>query len=85
MIFEHKISGIPCLIEVSNITVVKGSYSYNAASDLDYHGYTDFEYEVQDRRGCRADWLARKMSKVEKQGLEALITGKVKEPCDADY
>lgn len=62
MIFEYKISGIPCKIRVDSVRHVKGLYSYNAPSDLDYYGYTEIEYTVLDRRGYPAQWLARKVN-----------------------
>ena len=58
---EHRVAGIPCLIGVIDYTSVEGSYSYNAPSDLDYHGYTDVEYDILDRRGRKAAWLERKV------------------------
>jgi hypothetical protein len=55
-----KIQGIPCLVDVHHVSVVKGSFSYNAPSDLDYHGYTELDYTICDRRGRPAPWLERK-------------------------
>ena len=60
--FEHRVCGIPCIIEVTHFESVKGSYSYNAPSDMDYYGYTECEYEVLDRRGRPAPWLQRKVT-----------------------
>ena len=59
---ESYVAGIPCIIGVVDYTCVKGSYSYHAASDWDYHGYTESEWEVCDRRGRPAPWLARKLT-----------------------
>ena len=70
---EHRIAGIPCLIAVSNFVGVKGSYSYNAASDLDYYGYVESDWFVMDRRGRHAPWLERKVDKHEEQLIEDLI------------
>lgn len=64
-IIQTRLAGIPCQIAVSNFKRVKGSYSYNAPSDLDYYGYTDYDYEVLDRRGRPAAWLERKVSEAE--------------------
>lgn len=61
-LFETQIQGIPCQIDVTDCTVVKGSYSYNAPSDWDYYGYTEFDFEVYDRKGYPAAWLERKMT-----------------------
>jgi hypothetical protein len=34
-------------ITVHTAKRVKGSFSYNAPSDLDYHGYEDLEYDIE--------------------------------------
>ena len=59
---ETRVAGIPCLIGVTHYEAVSGSYSYHAASDWDYHGYTEAEWEVLDRRGRPAPWLAKKLT-----------------------
>ena len=63
--FDTKVQGIPCTVRVDYVCVVKGSYSYHAASDHDYSGYTDFEYTICDRRGRPAPWLERKATKAD--------------------
>jgi len=59
---ETRVAGIPCLIGVTYYEAVGGSYSYHAASDWDYHGYTEADWEVLDRRGRPAPWLAKKLT-----------------------
>jgi len=59
---ETRVAGIPCIIGVTEYECVKGSYSYHAASDWDYHGYTDCSFDVLDRRGRPAPWLERKLN-----------------------
>ena len=59
---ETRVAGIPCIIGVTEYECVKGSSSYPAASDWDYHGYTDCDFEVLDRRGRPAPWLERKLT-----------------------
>lgn len=71
-IIQTRLAGIPCQIAVSNFKRVKGSYSYNAPSDLDYYGYCDYDYELLDRRGRPAAWLERKVSEAE---IECKILG----------
>jgi hypothetical protein len=58
---ETRVAGIPCIIGVTYFNSVRGSYSYHAASDLDYYGYTECDFDVLDRRGRPAAWLERKM------------------------
>ena len=79
-LFETTIQGIPCQIHVTTCNVVKGSYSYNAPSDWDYYGYTEFEFDVYDRKGYRAAWLERKMTPKD----EARIQEEYLESCESD-
>lgn len=72
-LIETSIQGIPCQIDVTTYVVVKGSYSYNAPSDLDYYGYTEIEFDVYDRKGYPAAWLERKMTVNDRQRIEAEI------------
>ena len=65
------VAGIPCIVGVVDYHREQGSYSYHAASDLDYYGYTECEFEVCDRRGRPAPWLARK--------INAEITARIEE------
>ena len=59
---ETRVAGIPCIVGVTYFESVRGSYNYHAASDWDYHGYTECEFEVLDRRGRKAPWLERKLT-----------------------
>ena len=59
---ETRVAGIPCIVGVTEYHRVEGSRHWNAASDLDYTGYTDCEWVVLDSRGRPAPWLARKLS-----------------------
>ena len=73
------------MIEVETCTVVKGSYDYNAPSDWDYHGYTEIEFEVFDRKGYKASWLKRKMSEGDKAAIEEVILLDYAARQDDDY
>ena len=65
---ETRVAGIPCIIGVIEYSSTSGSYNYNAASDMDYYGYTDCNWEVCDSRGRPAPWLARKVTdKIERE------------------
>ena len=70
---ESRVAGIPCLIGVSHFDCVRGSYSYNAASDWDYYGYSESEWDVLDRRGRPAAWLERKLTDDGRQRIEQEI------------
>ena len=67
-LFETKISGIPCQIDITTCTVVKPNRF--ADNDWDYKGYTDFEFEVYDRKGYRAQWLERKLTAADRTRIE---------------
>jgi len=71
---ETRVAGIPCIIGVIEFESVRGSYSYHAASDWDYHGYTESDWEVLDRRGRPAPWLAKKLSDKDESRIEKEIS-----------
>lgn len=70
---ESTVAGIPCIIGVTHYESVQGSYSYNAASDHDYYGYNDAEWEVLDRKGYKAAWLERKLTARDHDRINAEI------------
>lgn len=67
---ETTVCGIPCIIGVTEYDSVAGSYSYNAASDLDYYGYTECDWEVLDRKGYKAAWLERKLTRKDSERID---------------
>lgn len=69
---ESQIAGIPCLIEITYFTKVKGDSS-TWASDWDYYGYTESEWNVRDRKGYSATWLEKKMTSADSARIEAEI------------
>ena len=81
---ESRIAGIPCLIGVTHFNRVRGSYSYNAPSDMDYYGYTESEWEVLDRRGRPAAWLERKLTDRERSRIDGEVFEHMEASCD-DY
>lgn len=61
-----KIAGIPCCIEVTRC--------YTERATWDFPGYTEFEFEVYDRKGYRAKWLEAKVTEgIEDDLLEAYL------------
>lgn len=69
-IFDAFVDGIPCCVGVTHYLRVQGSGNWNAPSDLDYHGYTELEFDVLDRRGRPAPWLERKLTSRSREVLE---------------
>jgi len=43
---DHDGEDITILVRIDEYKVVKGTYSWNADSDLDYHGYEELDYTV---------------------------------------
>ena len=70
---ETTVAGIPCIIGVSQYSSVAGNS--RADSDWDYYGYTESEWEVCDRRGRPAPWLAKKLTSKIEAAIEAEIDG----------
>jgi len=71
--FETRVAGIPCVIGVVDYISVAGSYSQNAASDWDYHGYSESDWVVCDRRGRPAPWLEKKLTSKDERRIEQEI------------
>ena len=59
--FETTIVGIPCQIAVESYYRQSPQGKW-ADSDWDADGYTEIEYEIRDRKGYKADWLAKKVT-----------------------
>jgi len=70
---ETTVAGIPCIVGVTHFESVAGDS--RADSDWDYEGYTESEWEVCDRRGRPAPWLAKKLTSKIEAGIEAEIDG----------
>lgn len=69
---DTHIQGIPCQIKIVSY-VHQRPLGRSADSDIDCYGYTDFEYEVLDRRGHPAAWLERKMTDLDRERVEIEI------------
>ncbi len=68
---ETRVAGIPCIVGVTHFESVAGDS--RADSDWDYYGYTESEWEVCDRRGRPAPWLAKKLSSSDESRIEEEI------------
>ena len=68
---ETRVAGIPCIVGVTHFESVAGDS--RADSDWDYYGYTEAEFEVLDRRGRPAPWLANKLTDKEESRIEVEI------------
>lgn len=68
--FESRIAGIPCTIRVLEYTapqpmLVTGS----GFGDAEPPVREDWDFDILDRRGRRADWLAEKLTPADEQRL----------------
>ncbi len=72
-IIDARIAGIPAKVGVTHVYRQSGSFLQNEVSDLDYHGYLQFDYEVLDMQGKRAVWLERKLTDVMRTQIEQQI------------
>ncbi len=71
MQFQTQVSGIPCICNVVDYISVpawKGS-AYTCPSSDDYYGYTEFDFELLDRKGYKANWLEKKLKPEDKDRL----------------
>lgn len=70
-----RVAGIPCRIGLTSFhhqPPCRGS-PWQCDNDMDFHGYTDCEWRVLDRRGRLAEWLERKVTKEEEARIEGEI------------
>ena len=70
-LIEARISGIPCLIQVNAFQHYAGCHS--GSSDWDYHGFCEMDWDVLDRRGRKAAWLAKKLTSSDESRIESEI------------
>ena len=66
------IDGIPCLLGVTRYFVKCADR--HADNDMDFYGYTEVEYDILDRKGYKADWLSKKVSRFKEIDLQEKIT-----------
>lgn len=72
MILQSTVAGIPCQIHAFDIRHQKpfNGPAHLCDSDLDFYGYFEFDFEVLDRRGRKADWLAKKLTRNDELQIE---------------
>ena len=69
---EARAAGLPCLLGVTHYFERSPDYS-SRDSDMDYRGFVEVEWEILDRRGNPAAWLAKKVSPDEMSLLEDVL------------
>ena len=89
MIFDSHIAGIPCQIEVT--TYRPPERKIVTCTTIDPPDPGEVEYEVLDRKGYPAEWLARKMTREDEQRIEDECADRAEEEqaeaaiCAAEY
>lgn len=72
---DTRIAGIPCQAYVTHCYIQaphRGS-AHTCHSDMDYYGYSEIEFEVLDRRGRPAPWLAKKLTSDDDERIQSEI------------
>ena len=78
---DASIAGIPCQIGVTHFHVQpphRGG-AHTCESDWDFYGYTEIDFQVLDRKGYPADWLAKKMTDRDNDRINEDITNHMKD------
>ena len=68
-----RIAGIPAQVEITRYKVIPPDHR-TWASDIDFYGSTELEFNILDRKGRPAPWLERKLSVAALEALELEIT-----------
>ena len=77
--FETKVSGIPCVCRVTHYS--SGTNFFINSASLEPNTPAEFNFEILDRNGSKADWLQRKILSTDEDRLFA----KFKEILNADF
>jgi len=72
MQIQTTVAGIPCIAQVTHYHYQK-PLGRSADSDWDCYGYTEVSFDICDRRGRPAPWLARKATKDDLARIEIEI------------
>lgn len=71
--FPSTIDGIPCRIDIVDFVSVPGDKT-TWASDWDYSGYEEIEFDVLDRTGRPAKWLECKLTDKDRSRIESEVS-----------
>jgi hypothetical protein len=70
-LIEHEIDGIPCLIAVKSY--YKQDADSKADSDWDYYGYSEWDGDILDEDGEKADWICEKITSQEQDKIDSKV------------
>lgn len=77
------ISGIPCEIEV--IHFYRQPPNPRADNPDDFHGYTELEFNVLDRRGRPAPWLELKLDEAQTARIKGELLDEIRRATSTSY
>lgn len=75
-VIEIRAAGLPACAGLTRYAYqppFRGS-PHLCASDVDYYGFEEIEWEVLDRRGRPAPWLGRKLSAADRAAIERQLS-----------
>ena len=71
MLFDTRINGIPCQCEVTGYSPGRPMKIYGTGfGDAHPPEYPEFEFNILDRKGYKANWLQAKMTRDDKSRLQ---------------
>lgn len=72
-LIEATVQGIPCLVRVTHFSPGRPGRYYGPAEDCYPDEDPEFSYDILDRRGRPAPWLARKATDADHNKISELI------------
>lgn len=76
---EATVQGIPCLVKVTHFSPGRPGRYHGPAEDCYPDEDPEFSYDILDRRGRPAPWLARKATDADHERISELILEAVAE------
>jgi hypothetical protein len=73
--YEVEVAGYPCFAHITHVSGERGSRSFNAASDLEYYGWCEIEFELRWHKdeSVRATWLEKRMTDEERKSIIEML------------
>ena len=75
MFYETEVAGVPCYAHVTGYYGEKGTGSKLAASDWEFYGWSEIEFELRSRKdeSVRATWLEKRMTEKERKSIKSML------------
>ena len=74
------VGNFACFAVVSHCYGERATYDHNAASDWEYYGWCDIEFELRWAKdpNIRATWLEKRMTDKERASIESALRDQIK-------